>query len=125
MYSDDEILDPNGLLTQEEKDAILEYRRTGIPPVLPYEELDFDSVGGVMDVDSLIEDFEKMCTQIFYHNNRFQFCFESIRHDKDFQTIINSDDYGFLKYKMDNLIELINDQPDKIYEDVRVLWDLI
>jgi hypothetical protein len=48
---EDEILDPNGLLTQEEKDAILEYRRTGIPPVWPYEELDFDNVGGILPED--------------------------------------------------------------------------
>jgi len=48
---EDEILDPNGLLTQEEKNAILEYRRTGIPPVLPYEELDFNNVGGILTED--------------------------------------------------------------------------
>jgi hypothetical protein len=47
----EEILDPNGLLTQEEKDGIVEYRRTGIPPVWPYEELDFDSVGGILPED--------------------------------------------------------------------------
>jgi hypothetical protein len=51
--SDDEILDPNGLLTQEEKDAIMEYRRTGIPPVWPYEELDFDNVGGILPEDEI------------------------------------------------------------------------
>ncbi len=49
--SDDEILDPNGLFTQEEKDAILEYRRTGKLPHWPYEELDFDSVGGILPDD--------------------------------------------------------------------------
>ena len=48
---DDEILDPNGLFTQEEKDAILEYRRTGKIPNWPYEELDFDNVGGVLPDD--------------------------------------------------------------------------
>jgi hypothetical protein len=48
---DDEILDPNGLFTQEEKDAILEYRRTGKLPVWPYEELDFDNVGGILPED--------------------------------------------------------------------------
>jgi hypothetical protein len=37
--------------TQEEKDAIMEYRRTGIPPVWPYEELDFDNVGGILPED--------------------------------------------------------------------------
>lgn len=46
---DEELLDPNGLLTQEEIDAILKYRRTGEIPVWPYEELDWDSVGGVID----------------------------------------------------------------------------
>jgi hypothetical protein len=45
---EDEILDPNGLFTQEEKDAIMEYRRTGIPPEIPYEDLDFDNVGGIL-----------------------------------------------------------------------------
>jgi len=48
---DDEILDPNGLFTQEEKDGIMEYRRTGKLPYWPYEELDFDSVGGILPKD--------------------------------------------------------------------------
>jgi len=51
---EEEFLNPNGIYTQEEIDAILEYRRTGKIPFMPYEELDWDSVGGILDED--IED---------------------------------------------------------------------
>lgn len=48
---EEEFLNPNGMYTQEEIDAILEYRRTGKIPFMPYEELDWDSVGGILDED--------------------------------------------------------------------------
>ncbi len=43
---------PNGIFTQEEIEGILEYRRSGKIPYIPYEELDFDNVGGILDDDS-------------------------------------------------------------------------
>jgi hypothetical protein len=45
------ILDPNGLFTKEEIEGIMEYRRTGKLPVWPYEDLDWNNVGGVKDPD--------------------------------------------------------------------------
>jgi hypothetical protein len=51
MEEEEEFLNPNGIYTQEEIDGILEYRRTGKLPVWPYEELDFDNVGGILPED--------------------------------------------------------------------------
>jgi hypothetical protein len=51
MEEKEEFLNPSGIYTQEEIDGILEYRRTGKLPVWPYEELDFDSVGGILPED--------------------------------------------------------------------------
>jgi hypothetical protein len=45
----EEFTDPSGLCTQEEIDAINEYRKTGKIPYIPYEELDFNNVGGIID----------------------------------------------------------------------------
>jgi hypothetical protein len=50
----EEFTDPSGLCTQEEIDAINEYRRTGKIPEIPYEELDWNNVGGVIDEEDLI-----------------------------------------------------------------------
>jgi hypothetical protein len=47
----EEFIDTSGLITREEIDAINEYRRTGKIPEIPYEELDFNNVGGILPED--------------------------------------------------------------------------
>jgi len=73
----------------------------------------------------MLEDFEKLCSKIFYYKNKFQFPFEAIIHEEEFQYILKNDNYPILKKKMENLIELINKDRDKLYEDTKILWDLI
>ena len=73
----------------------------------------------------MIEDFEKLCTKIFYYKNKFQFPFDAIIHEQEFQDILNSGNYPILKKKMENLIDLINKDKDKLNEDTKILWDLI
>lgn len=73
----------------------------------------------------LINDFDKLCTQIFYYNNKFQFPFDSIRHDPDFQNILQSKDYPILESKMKNLIDLINQDYNLLQEDTQNLWERI
>lgn len=45
----EEFPNPNNIYTKEEIEGILEYRRSGKIPYIPYEELDFNNVGGVID----------------------------------------------------------------------------
>jgi len=73
----------------------------------------------------LINDFDKLCTQIFYYNNKFQFPFDSIKHDGQFQKILENGNYPLLESKMKNLIEMINQNHDLIFEDTKNLWDQI
>lgn len=49
MKPEDEFPNPNNIYTKEEIEGILEYRRTGKIPDMPYEELDFNNVGGVIN----------------------------------------------------------------------------
>jgi hypothetical protein len=72
-----------------------------------------------------INDFDKLCTQIFYYNNKFQFPFDSIKHDANFQDILNKESYSVLESKMTNLIDLINNDQSKLQEDTIDLWELI
>jgi hypothetical protein len=48
----EEFTDPTGLCSQQEIDAINEYRRTGKVPEIPYEELDWNNVGGIINEEN-------------------------------------------------------------------------
>ena len=73
----------------------------------------------------MILQFERLCSQIFYYKNKFQFPFEEIHFNGNFQDILNSSDYPLLEKKMKNLIDLLNQDSETIYRDVEELWDLI
>jgi len=73
----------------------------------------------------MLEDFDKLCTQIFYYKNKFRFPFDSIIHDKNFQDILNSQNYPILENKMKNLLVLINQDLTKLNQDTKELWELI
>jgi hypothetical protein len=51
---------PNNIYTKEEIEGILEYRRTGKIPNIPYEELDFDNVGGILDDETKLPTDDKI-----------------------------------------------------------------
>jgi hypothetical protein len=73
----------------------------------------------------MMEDFEKLCTRIFYYNSKFEFPFDAIIHEEEFQDLLTSDKYPFLKMKMENLIDVLNQDPMKVYWDTQELWELI
>jgi hypothetical protein len=72
-----------------------------------------------------LEKFDKLCTQIFYHRGQFRFPFDGIQHDGRFEYIVKSEDYPTLKYKLKNLLILINKDMTKINQDTKVLWEVI
>ena len=72
-----------------------------------------------------IDKFDRLCTQIFFYNSQFHFPFDSIIHDGYFEDIVNSEDYPLLEGKMKNLIALINQDREKIFEDTTILWEII
>ena len=72
-----------------------------------------------------LEKFDKLCTQIYYLRGQFRFPFDGIKHDKKFVDIVQSDDYEILKFKLKNLLILINQDMTKINQDTEVLWQVI
>ena len=73
----------------------------------------------------MIKEFDKLCTQIFYYKNKFQFPFDAIIHEEGFQDILKSEDYPILESKMKNLLVLLNENPLLVEEDTENLWDKI
>jgi hypothetical protein len=72
-----------------------------------------------------IEKFEKLCTQIFFHKGTFNFPFDGIQHNGEFETIVKDIEYQIFESKMENLLKLINDDMTKINLDTQDLWELI
>jgi hypothetical protein len=72
-----------------------------------------------------LEKFDKLCTQIFYFKGEFHFPFDSIKHNKEFQSILSSEEYPLLESKLKNLLVLINNDMTKIYQDTEDLWEFI
>jgi hypothetical protein len=72
-----------------------------------------------------LENFEKLCTQIFYLKGEFHFPFDGIQHNKKFLDIVNDVEYNLYVNKMKNLLKLINHDVTKIDEDTEKLWELI
>ena len=72
-----------------------------------------------------IEKFEKLCTQIFFHKGEFNFPFDAIQHNGEFETIVKDIEYPIFESKMENLLKLINDDMTKINLDTQDLWEVI
>ncbi len=72
-----------------------------------------------------LDKFDKLCTQIYYWKGQFRFPFDGIKHNKKFDHIVQSSDYDILKYKLKNLLVLINQDMTKIQQDTEVLWEII
>jgi hypothetical protein len=72
-----------------------------------------------------IEKFEKLCTQIFFHKGTFNFPFDAIQHNGEFETIVKDIEYPIFESKMENLLKLINNDMDKINLDTQDLWEVI
>ena len=72
-----------------------------------------------------IEKFEKLCTQIFFHKGEFNFPFDGIQHNGEFETIVKDIEYPIFESKMENLIKLINEDITKINLDTKDLWEVI
>ena len=72
-----------------------------------------------------LEKSDKLCTQIYYWKGQFRFPFDGIQHDKRFVDIVQSEDYQTLKFKLKNLLILINKDMTKINQDTEVLWEVI
>ena len=72
-----------------------------------------------------IEKFEKLCTQIFFHKGTFNFPFDGIQHNGEFESIVNDGEYPIFESKMKNLLVLINKDMTKINVDTQDLWEVI
>lgn len=72
-----------------------------------------------------IENFDKLCTQIFYFRGEFRFPFDKIHKDQKFNQITQSDGYQELKFKIKNLLILMNKDMTKINQETEVLWENI
>ena len=72
-----------------------------------------------------IEKFEKLCTQIFFHKGTFNFPFDAIQHNGEFETIVKDIEYPIFESKMENLLKLINNDMTKINLDTQDLWEVI
>jgi len=72
-----------------------------------------------------IEKFEKLCTQIFFYKGTFNFPFDAIQHNGEFETIVKDIEYPIFESKMENLIKLINEDITKINLDTQDLWEVI
>ena len=70
--------------------------------------------------------FEAMCQFIIKGEEGFFFPFESVEYDKEFSKISASEDYDSLKVKMNNFIELINNDNSLVEKDITTeLWYLV
>ena len=74
---------------------------------------------------SMLDKFEKLCTQIYYWKGKFRFPFDEIKHDGNFDNIIKNPDYKTYESKMKNLIKIINNDMSKLNLDTKELWEMI
>jgi hypothetical protein len=80
-----------------------------------------------MDMTSDIkQNFTEMCKMIFVGSNGFSFPFESIEHDPNFESLVESKEYSLLKEKMTNLLKLVNSDSSILDKDVETeIWEMI
>jgi len=74
---------------------------------------------------TMLDNFEKLCTQIYYWKGKFRFPFDEIKHNGNFENIINHPDYLTCESKMRNLIKVINKDMSKLNMDTKELWEII
>lgn len=72
-----------------------------------------------------LDNFDKLCTQIYYWKGEFRFPFSGIKHNKKFESILKDTEYSILESKMRNLLNIINKDMSKINMDTEELWEVI
>ncbi len=73
------------------------------------------------------EKYVEMCKLIFINNDGvFMFPFEDLQLDNDWNDFTNHQDYTILENKMNNLLNLVNQDPKILNLDVETeIWEMV
>ncbi len=73
------------------------------------------------------EKYVEMCKLIFINKDGvFKFPFEDLQYDNDWNDFTNHQDYTILENKMNNLLNLINQDPEILNLDVETeIWEMV